>query len=78
MANVMIYTTPSCIYCKAAKAFLSENNIKYKEKDLSKDIPARDEMFDKSNQMGVPVIDVDGKIVIGFDKSELSKLFNIK
>lgn len=78
MAEVIIYTTPSCVYCKDAKAFFNENNIKYQEKDLSVDAAARDEMFEKSDQMGVPVIDVDGKIVIGFNKKELSKLLSIK
>lgn len=78
MAEVIIYTTPSCVYCKAVKAFFNENNIKYQEKDLSNDAAARDEMFEKSDQMGVPVIDVDGKIVIGFNKKELSELLNIK
>ena len=78
MPKVTIYTTPSCVYCKMTKAFFGENNVQYDEKDVSADAVARDEMIAKSNQMGVPVIDVDGKILVGFDKEGLSKLLNIK
>lgn len=60
------------------KAFFKENNVVYEEKDVSTDAAARDEMIAKSNQMGVPVIDVDGQIIVGFDKERLSKLLSIK
>lgn len=78
MPKIIIYTTPSCVYCKMAKVFFKENNVVYEEKDVSTDAPARDEMFAKSNQMGVPVTDVDGKIIVGFNKKELSKFLDIK
>lgn len=78
MANITIYTTPSCVYCKATKAFFKENNVAYEERDVSADARARDEMIQKSQQMGVPVIDVDGEIVVGFDKPKLSRLIGIK
>jgi len=78
MSKVTIYTTPSCVYCKMTKAFFKENNVQYEEKDVSTDVTARDEMIAKSNQMGVPVIDVDGELSVGFDKERLSKLLNIK
>lgn len=78
MPKVTIYTTPSCVYCKMTKAFFKENNVVYEEKDVSTDTVARDEMVAKSNQMGVPVIDIDGQILVGFDKAGLSKLLNIK
>lgn len=78
MPKITIYTTPTCVYCKATKAFFKENNISYEEKDVSTDAAARDEMIAKSNQMGVPVIDVDGKLVVGFDKARLQKLIGIK
>ncbi len=78
MSKVTIYTTPSCVYCKMTKAFFKENNVQYDEKDVSTDAAARDEMIAKSNQMGVPVIDVDGELTVGFDKERLSKLLNIK
>lgn len=77
MSNVIIYTTPTCVYCKMAKAFFKENNIAYEEKDVVRDAAARDEMIEKTHQKGVPVIDIDGQIVIGFDKESLSALLNI-
>ena len=78
MPKVIIYTTPICVYCKMAKAFFKEHNIAYVEKDVSADTKAQEEMIAKSNQLGVPVIDIDGKITIGFDKEKISKLLNIK
>lgn len=78
MPKVTIYTTPTCVYCKMTKAFFRENNVQYEEKDVSTDRTAADEMIKKSNQMDVPVIDVDGKILVGFDKEGLSQLLNIK
>ncbi|KKT91700.1 MAG: Glutaredoxin-like protein, YruB-family [Candidatus Jorgensenbacteria bacterium GW2011_GWA2_45_13] len=77
MAKVTIYTTPTCVYCKMTKAFFKENNVQYEEKDVSIDRAAADEMIKKSNQMGVPVIDIDGQILVGFDKEGLSRLLNI-
>lgn len=77
--KVTIYTNPTCSYCKMAKAFFGEHGIVYEEKDVSKDEAARDEMAAKSdNHMGVPVIDVDGSIVIGFVKEKLSELLHVK
>jgi len=78
MQKVIIYTTPSCPYCQMAKAFFKEHNISYEEKDVSTDEKAVAEMIYKSGQLGVPVIDIDGQIVIGFDKEALSELLNIK
>ena len=78
MANVIIYTTPTCVYCRAAEEFFKENNVQYEEKDVAKDEQARNDMVQKSGQLGVPVIDVGGEIVIGFDESRLKELLNIK
>lgn len=78
MSQVTIYTTPTCVYCKMTKAFFKENNIAYEERDVSTDAAARDEMVAKSNQMGVPVIDIDGQILVGFDKAGFSELLHIK
>lgn len=75
---VNIYTTSTCVYCQMAKEFFKENNVQYQEHDVSSDTKAREEMINKSGQMGVPVIDVEGEIVIGFDKERLSELLNIK
>lgn len=77
MTKTTIYTTPTCVYCKMTKAFFKEHDIVYEERDVSSDAKAREEMISKSNQMGVPVVDIDGELTIGFDKARLSKLLNI-
>jgi glutaredoxin len=61
-----------------AKAFLKEHNVPFTEKDVASDLPAREDMIKKSGQLGVPVIDVDGKIIIGFDQAHLAELAGIK
>jgi len=78
MASVIIYSTPWCAYCKMAKEYFKEHNVAYQEKDVSADDAAREEMIKKSEQLGVPVIDIDGTIVIGFDKPRLKELIGIK
>ena len=76
--KVTIYSTPTCVYCKAAKEFFEEKNIAYEEKNVAEDEKARDHMVQASGQMGVPVIDIKGNIVIGFDEKKLSELLEIK
>lgn len=78
MAKVILYTTPTCVYCKMTKAFFKEHDVPYEERDVSTDRAAADEMTQKSGQMGVPVIDIDGNILVGFDKEGLSRLLHIK
>lgn len=75
---INIYTTPTCVYCQMAKEFFKENNVSYQEHDVSSDAKAREEMINKSSQMGVPVIEVNDEIIIGFDKERLSELLGIK
>lgn len=77
MKQVTIYTTPSCGWCKATKEYFSQNNVQYSEKDVAADPAARQEMLDKSKQMGVPVIDIDGSIVIGFNQPRLAELLGL-
>ncbi len=77
MANVTIYTTPTCGYCRATKDFFKENKVEYSEIDVSQDQDKAREMVEKSGQMGVPVIDVDGEIVVGFDQNKLSEKLGI-
>ena len=77
MAQVKIYTTPTCSFCKMAKAFFTDNQIAYEEKDVTQDSEAREEMIKKSGQLGVPVIDVGGELVIGFDKPRLKELLKL-
>ncbi len=78
MQKITIYTTPTCAYCKMTKAFFKEHNVTYEEKDVANDHALVEEMVKKSGQMAVPVIEVDGKLVVGFDKEKLSKLIGIK
>ena len=77
MKKVIIYSTPTCVYCKMVKEFFKESKIDYTEKDVSVDDKAREEMVDKSHQMGVPVIDIEGEIFVGFDKDTLSNALGI-
>ena len=71
--SVKVYSTSTCPYCSMAKSFLKDNNIPFEDVDVSQDTAAAQEMVQKSGQMSVPVIDVDGQIIIGFDKKALSK-----
>ncbi|MEK6615043.1 MAG: glutaredoxin domain-containing protein [Bacteroidota bacterium] len=77
MKNVILYSSPTCHYCHMAKDFFAEHNILYTEKDVASDSEARKEAIQKSRQMGVPVIDIDGEIVVGFAKLRLEKLLDI-
>lgn len=72
--EVVIYSTPTWPYCKLAKGYFSRKGISYIEKDVSTDTAAAQEMFEKSGQLGVPVILVNGEVVVGFDKSYLESL----
>lgn len=76
-AKVKIYTTSTCHWCVKTKEFFKANNIKYNEINVGMDEKARNEMFDKSGQFGVPVIDVNGTIVVGYDKEALKKALNL-
>jgi len=78
MAKVKVFSTPSCSYCMTLKEFLKDNNIKFDDIDVSQDEMAVAEMVKKSGQMGVPVIDIDGEIIVGFDKKKVVELLNIK
>ncbi len=74
---VQIYSTPTCPYCKLAKEFLKENNVAYKERNVAQDQKAADEMVKKSGQMGVPVIEIGKKIIVGFDKEAIKKILKV-
>ncbi|MBD3249432.1 NrdH-redoxin [Candidatus Woesearchaeota archaeon] len=78
MKKVKIYTTPTCPWCKKTKEFLKENNVEFEEKDISSDQDAQKEMIEKSGQMGVPVIDIEGEIVTGYDPDKLKELIGIE
>ncbi|UCD07458.1 MAG: glutaredoxin family protein [Candidatus Aenigmatarchaeota archaeon] len=76
--EVKVYSTPTCPFCAMAKKFLKEHKIKFEDVNVATDREAAREMIEKSGQMGVPVIDINGKIVIGFEKEKIKKLLNIK
>ena len=76
--KVKIYSTPVCVYCKMAKEFFKKNNIQYEEFNVAQDLQARKEMFDKSHQMGVPVIDINGEIFVGFNRQDLERGLGIR
>jgi len=78
MKNIIIYSTPTCHYCNMTKDFFKAHNINYTEYNVAIDMDKRKEMIDKSGQMGVPVIDVDGKVMVGFDEAELAHLTGVK
>lgn len=71
--NITIYSTPTCPYCKLTKDFLKEQGIVYKEIDVSADPSAANEMVKKSGQMGVPVVDINGQIIVGWNKTALEE-----
>ena len=78
MKKVKIYSTPACPYCTTLKQYLKDNNIDFESIDVSSDEKAAKEMIEKSGQMGVPVADIDGEIVVGFNKETIKKLLGIE
>lgn len=78
MKEVTIYTTPTCHYCHMAMEFFDENKVKYTRKDVVEDMAARQEMVEKSGQLGVPVIDIGGSIVVGYNKDVIEELLELK
>ncbi len=77
MAQVIMYSTATCKYCKHAEALFKEHNISFEKFDVGADAVKRQEMVDKSGQLGVPVIDIGGEIVVGYDEETIKHLLNI-
>jgi glutaredoxin-like YruB-family protein len=75
--NVSVYSTPTCPFCKQTKAFLKEHSIEFTDIDVMADQDKAREMIQKTGQLGVPVTDIDGEIVIGFDQKKLSQLLGL-
>lgn len=75
--NVKVYSTPTCPWCIRAKQFLQENNIVFENIDLSGNENAAEELMRKTGQMGVPVLDIEGQIIIGFDKEKIKLALGI-
>ena len=74
MSNVTIYSTPTCGFCHMAKEYFKSKDITYDEFDVTMDHEKAQEMVNKSGQMGVPVIEINGKIVVGFDRPRIDAL----
>ncbi len=74
---IKVYSTQTCPYCVTLKEWLKEKGVEFEDVDVGEDEKARDEMIEKSGQMGVPVVDIDGQIIVGFDKEKISKLLKI-
>jgi glutaredoxin-like YruB-family protein len=75
--SVKVYSTPTCPWCIRVKQFLSENNIPFENNDVSINQAKAQEMIDKSGQMGVPVLDIEGEIIVGFDKERIKEALGL-
>ncbi len=78
MKKITIYSTPACHFCRMAKEFFKDNNVEFQDFDVSQDSEKRKEMMDKSGQMGVPVIIIDERLIVGFNKPQIVELLGIK
>ncbi len=76
--KIKVYSSPTCPYCVSLKKYLTEKGFEFEDIDVSSNFELAQEMIDKSGQMGVPVIDIDGKIIVGFDKEKIDKILGIK
>lgn len=75
--KIEIYTTPTCHYCHMTKEYFKSKNLAYTEFDVLKDVKKREEMIRETGAMGVPVIKINGQIVVGFNKSKINELLGI-
>ena len=75
--KIEIYTTPSCAYCHMAKEYFKSKSLAYEEYDVMRDIQKREKMVTETGQMGVPVIKINGKIVVGFNKGKINDLLGL-
>ncbi len=75
--RVIVFSTPTCSFCNMAKKYFREKGIKFKDVDVSRDPAAARDMVRRSGQQGVPVIDIGGKIVVGFDRPKIDKYLGV-
>ncbi len=75
--EVKVYSTPTCPYCVRVKQFLKDNDIDFEDIDVSADPEMVKQMVEKSGQMGVPVLDINGEIIIGFDRDKISQALGV-
>lgn len=76
--RVIVFSTPTCSYCNMAKQYFRRNKIRFKDVDVSRDEAAARDLVRRTGQMGVPVIDINGKLIVGFNKPEINRLLDIK
>ena len=77
ITTVIVYSTPTCPYCRQVKEFLTQKGISFTDKNVATDLTAREEMKAKSSSMGVPVIDINGDVVIGFNRAKIQELLGL-
>lgn len=76
--KLIVYSTNMCPWCTRVKEFLKENGIEFEDINVQEDKEKAKEMVEKSGQMGVPVIDIDGHIIVGFDEERIKELLGIQ
>ena len=76
--RVIVFSTPTCSYCNMAKQYFRRNKVRFRDVDISKDPAAARDLVRRTGQMGVPVIDIGGKMIVGFDKPKINDMLNIK
>lgn len=76
--EIKVFSTPVCPYCYALKAFLQDKGFSFEDIDVSKNEQMRDYLMEKSKQIGVPAIEIDGEMIVGFDREKIVKALNIK
>ncbi len=76
--RVIVFSTPTCTYCNAAKRYFREKGIKFKDVDVTRDAAAARDMVRRSGQQGVPVIDIGGRIVVGFNRPAIDQLLGLR
>lgn len=75
--DVTVYSTPSCVFCHKVKDYFKAKGVRFKDFDVSRDQKKAEEMVRKSGQMGVPVVVIKGKVIVGFDKPKIDDLLNL-
>ena len=75
--RVIVFSTPTCSYCNMAKQYFRQHRIRFKDVDVSRDQAAARDLIRRSGQMGVPVIDIGGRVIVGFDKPKINQMLDI-
>lgn len=75
--RVLVFTTPTCPWCTRVKQYLRQRNVRFKEIDVSRDAAAARDLVRRTGQMGVPVIEIDGRPIVGFDKPKIDRLLDL-